>query len=168
MDFGAISIAKFCGRENFRKLRSETRCESHESSRAAACRRSAQLLGTSAGHEQAEHCQAAWISARSRAISNAKFCGREHFSKISVANRTQSHAPQHADARHGCYGPLRVVRRLRVTRRHGFRRVPARFRPRNFAAAKNFSKISVRNPLRIARNLTRRSMPTLGTVYRNL
>ena len=34
----------------------------------------------------------------------------------------QSHAPQHANARHSCWGPLRVVSKLRTTKRHGFRR----------------------------------------------
>ena len=120
--------------------------KSHAISRAAACRRSAQLLWTSKGkikkgRNQAAHPQAACILVRSHAISrNEKFCGRENFSKFSVENRTQSHAPQHADARHSCWGPLKVVRRLRVTRRHGFRRVSARFRTRNFAAAKKLRK----------------------------
>ena len=60
--------------------------ESHRIARAAACRRSAQLSGTSYGRKQAAHHLAAWISARSHAISNEKFRGREKFSKISVKN----------------------------------------------------------------------------------
>ena len=60
--------------------------ESHAISHAAACRRSAELLGTSEGREHAAHNRAAWISARSHAISNAKFCCREKFSKFSVRN----------------------------------------------------------------------------------
>ena len=68
----------------FRKFRSEIRCESHAISRPAACRRSAQLLGTSTRRKQAAQHRTARITARSRAISNAKFCGRENFSKICV------------------------------------------------------------------------------------
>ena len=78
------------------------------------------------------------------------------------AHLWQSHAPQHADARHGCWGPLRVVGKLRITERPGFRCVPKRFFERkifNFAAAKNFRKFRSE----IARILTCRSMPTLGT-----
>ena len=55
-------------------------------SRGAACRLSAQMLGISEGRERAAHHAATWISARSRVISNAKFRGREKFSKISVGN----------------------------------------------------------------------------------
>ena len=119
------------------------------------------MLGTSEGRGQAVHHRAARISARSHAISNAKFCGRENFSKISVANRTQSHAPQHADAPHSCstWIPFRAVRMLSITAQHGFRRDRTRFRTQNFAAA----KIILRKfRSQIARNLTRRSMPTLG------
>ena len=147
MDLGAISRDFECKilrpRNVFRKFRSEIRSESHTISRAAACRHSAQLLGTSEGREQAQHQQAAWISARSHANSNAKFRGRENFveslGRKSAQNRTQSHAPQHADARHSCWGPPRVVSKLRTTRRHTFRRdflteIFKRFsRPQNFA-----------------------------------
>ena len=87
---------------------------------------------------------------------------RENFGPKSVPNRTQSHAAQHAYARNRCciILPLRVVKKLRTTRRHGFRRDLARFRTQNF----EFSKIiSVRNQVRIARNLTRHSMLTLAT-----
>ena len=114
VDFGAISrdfgrIENFAAAKNFRNFRSEIRCESHEISRAAACQRSAQCLETFMHRGKAWRRRATRISARSRAIPNAKFCVREKFSKISV-----------------------------------------------------------RNPLRIARNLTRRSMPTLGTVFGDL
>ena len=107
--------------------RSHFRRISHAISRAAACGRSAQLLGTSEGRERAKHHHDAWILARAHArdpaISKAKFCdGRRNFSKISVEFRMQSHAPQHADARHSCWGPLRVVYKLRTTSRHGFLR----------------------------------------------
>ena len=114
----------------FRKFRSEIRRESHKISRAAAFRRSTQCPGTSTGRGEAVRHQAARISARSRAVSNANFCRREKFSKNFgpkfVLNRVQSHAPQHAEARQRCWGPLRVVARLRVTKRHGFRRDLAR------------------------------------------
>ena len=52
----------------FRKFRSEIRCKSHKISRAAACRRSAQCLGTSLARGKAAHRRAARISARSCAI----------------------------------------------------------------------------------------------------
>ena len=153
---------KFAAAKIFRKFRSEIDRKSHAISRAAACRRSAQCLGTSKGHGKAARHRAERISARSRRfrtqnfpaakffrkirseircnltrgsmptldtvlgdflgswqgctssagtdfgafspISNAKFSGREiffeKFGPKSAANRTQSHAPQHADARH--------------------------------------------------------------------
>ena len=77
-----ISTAKFCGREKFRKfraLRSEIRSKSHRISRGVACQRSAQMLGTSEGREEAANHQAAWISARSHAISNESFCAPRKF-----------------------------------------------------------------------------------------
>ena len=80
----------------------------------------------------------------------------------SAPNRIVSHAAQHANARNRCWGPLKVVRKLRTTRRHGFRRHLARFRTQNFAAAKHFRKFRS-DPPRIARNLTRHSMLTVAT-----
>ena len=112
--------------------------EPHAIARAAARGRSAQLLGTSEGRKQAAHMRAAWIRARSLAISNAKFRRRgEKLSKISVRNRAPSHVPHHADARNSCWRPLRVVRKLRTCERHGLGRDLARYRTQNFAAAKN-------------------------------
>ena len=70
--------------------------------------------------------------ARFRAKS---FAALKIFGPKSAPNRTKSHAAQHADARNRCWGPLRVVRKLRTTRRHGFRRDLARFRTQFFAAA---------------------------------
>ena len=99
------------------------------------------MLRTSKGRKEAAHNLAAWISARSHAIPDAKFLRPRKFSKISVRNRTQSHAPQHADTRHRCCGPLRVVSKLRTTWRHGFRRDLARFRTQNFCGRENFRKI---------------------------
>ena len=61
-----------------------------------------------------------------------------NFRKFRSEIRSKSHAPQHADARNRCCGPLGVVRKLRNTRRQGFRRDLARFRTKNFAAAKIF------------------------------
>ena len=91
MDFGAISsdfevrTQNFAAAKKIRKFRTEMRSEPHAISRSTACQRSAQLSGTSKGREQAAHHQAAWISARSHAISDAKF----EFSKISVRNRLE-------------------------------------------------------------------------------
>ena len=100
------------------------------------------MLGTSRaqtrGRQEAAHHQAAWISARSRTISNENFCGRDNFRKFRSEIRSKSHAPQHADARNRCWGPQRVVRKLRTTRRHAFLRDPARFRTKNVAAATIF------------------------------
>ena len=112
--------------------------ESHEISRAAACRRSAHLLVPSAGRKQAAHHQAAWISARSRAIPDAKFCGRENFSKISVDYRTKSHAPRRADALRSWSGPQKVVSKLCSTERNEFWCNLTRFRTQNFETAKFF------------------------------
>ena len=241
MEFGAISRDFECKllrpRNFFRKFRSEIRSESHAISRAAACRRSAQLLGTSEGRGQAVHHPAAWILARiltenfanfsrsqnfafeiardrakircapraaawprpievskqfaerrhaaareircdSERISDRNFrkvfaaakpCDRKsarshrnplcttcdsltdvprfvkcpksyavrgiwcdltrfrmrpriffrNFGRKAAPNRTQFHAPQHADARHSCWGPLKAVGKLCTTRRHG-------------------------------------------------
>ena len=57
-----------------------------------------------------------------------------------LRHRTQSHAPQHANARHSCRTPLRVVSKLRTTGRYGFGRDLTRFRTQNFAAARKFRK----------------------------
>ena len=138
MDFGAISRDLQRKILRPRKIFENVDRKSHAISRAAACRRSAQMLGTSKGRKQAVHHKAAWISARSHAIFNEKFCDRAKFSKISVGNRTQSHAPQHADARHRCCEPLRVVSQLGTARRHGIRRDHTRFQTQNFAAAEKF------------------------------
>ena len=51
----------------------------------------------------------------------------KNFVTKSARNRVQSHPLQHADARHTCWGPLRVVSMLRTTKRHGFRRDLTRF-----------------------------------------
>ena len=91
--------------------------ESHEISRAATCRRPTPCLGTSLARGEAVRRQAELISMRSHAISNARFCGRENFSKFSVENRTKSHAPQRADARHHVWGPLLLAVRLCVVKR---------------------------------------------------
>ena len=121
-------------------------------------------MGTSEGRCKAACRRAARISARSRAISDEKFCGREKFSKFSVEIAAKSAAARHADARHSAWGPLRLVARLRSTNRQGIRRDLARIRTKNFAAAKkiqNFRSRSRRNP-------PRHSMPTLRTVLGDL
>ena len=74
--------------KKIRKFWSEIRCESRAISPLLACRRSAQLLGTSEGRGEAARHQAARISARSRVISTAKFCGREK--KFSVRNSSEN------------------------------------------------------------------------------
>ena len=134
---------------------------------------------TSEDRKQAAHHKAEWISARSHAIPNAKFCGRENFSKFSLRNplrnsvriaRNLTRFTNDADARHSVWGPSCLAARLGAVGQHEFCRDFALFRTQNSAAAKNFSKISVRfgNPLRIARNITRRTMATLGTVFGDL
>ena len=67
----------------------------------------------------------------------------ENFGPKSTANRMQSHAPQHVDARHSVRGPLKIVPRTHVVGQHGFWRVLARLRTQKFAAA----KFSIRNLL---------------------
>ena len=165
MHFGAIS----CDIERKilrpRKIFEIFGRESHEISRAAACRRPTPCLGTSFARCEAGRRQAERILVRSHAILNAKlFCGREKFSKVSVENRTESHAPRRADARHCCWGPLSVVSKLSTAEWHGFRCDLTRFRTQNFAAAKNFRNFRPR----FAHNFTRRVVPTLHTVARDL
>ena len=131
-------MANVVAAENFRKFRLEIRRDSHQISRAASI--CGQL--TDRGRSVNRSARAARISARSRAISNAKILRSrkifENFGPKSAPNRAQSHAAQSADARHRCQGSPRVATRLRVTERHGFRRDVARFRTQNSAAAKNF------------------------------
>ena len=120
------------------------------------------MLETSEGRLEAVHHQAAWTwrdLTRFRTQNFAAAIFFENFGPILAPNRTKSHAPQHADARYTCWGPLKVVGKLCTIRRHGIWRDLTRFRTQNFAAA----KISVRNRLQIARNLTRHSMLTLAT-----
>ena len=90
-DLARFRTQNFAAAKIFRKFRSEIRSESRAISRAAACRRSAEWLGTCEGREQAGHHLAAWILARSHAISNAKFCGREIFRKFRSEIRSESH-----------------------------------------------------------------------------
>ena len=56
----------------------------------------------------------------------------ENFGQNFAENRTESHVPQHADARHSDWGPLRLVRRLQHAEKSGFRRdlEPKMLRPR--------------------------------------
>ena len=137
----AISDAKFCGREECSKISIENPKSHANFSRAAACRRSAQLLGTSKGRSSSCAPPSGMdFGAISRDFERKILRPTtifENFGSKSAENRTKSHAPQHADATHSVWEPLRVAARLRVTWRHGFRRVAARFRTRNFAAAKN-------------------------------
>ena len=62
----------------------------------------------------------------------------ENFGPKSAANRTKSHAPHHADARHSVRGPSCLAARLGVVGQSGFRRDLARSRTQHFAAAKIF------------------------------
>ena len=94
----AISNKIFAAANFFRNFRSEIRSESGAISRAAACRRSAQMLGTSEAREHAFHHKAALISARSRAISNEKCCGRETFGQFRSEIRSESRAISRAAA----------------------------------------------------------------------
>ena len=83
MGFGAISrdveCKPFAAAKIFRKIRSEIRSESHAISRAAACRRSAQLLGTSEVCQQAVHHPAAWVLARILTEIFANFSRPQNF-----------------------------------------------------------------------------------------
>ena len=56
----------------------------------AACRRLAMSLWTCWTRSKAGHRRAARILARSQAISDRKFCGRENFSKVSVRDAPQN------------------------------------------------------------------------------
>ena len=110
------------------------------------------------------------------AVPDAKFRGLhieiffETLSSLDLkfdSNCAQSHVPEHADARQSCWGPLRVVSKLRTTDRHGFRCDLARVRAQNFAALKIFRKFrpEIRFELRaISRaRACRRSAELLGT-----
>ena len=81
----------------------------------------------------------------------------EFSARVQIAGK--SAAPQHSDAPHKALGPLRLVTRLHTASRHGFRRHLARFRTKNFAAAKNFENFRSKS----RRNPPRHSMPTLRT-----
>ena len=139
----------FAAAKIFRKFRSEIRLESRTISRTAACRRSAQMSGTSKGRGKAARHRAARISARSRAISNAKFCGREiFFGKFGlkfVDNCIESHAAQYVSTQHSVWGPLRVVAGLQHMEHSGFRRdfEPRMLRPHKFF--ENFGPKSAEN-----------------------
>ena len=91
----------------------------------------------------------------------------ENFDPKCAANRTESHAPRRADARHSCRGPLTVVSKLRTTKRHAFWRDLMRFRTKNFAAAKTCR--TFRSEMRCTSHgisraaACRRSAPCLGT-----
>ena len=91
----------------------------------------------------------------------------ENFGQKFAANRTESHVPRHADARHSVWGPLRVVARLQHVWHSGFRCDLARFRSQNFATAKLFRKFRSeirRESHRISRAAAcRRSAQCLGT-----
>ena len=173
MDLGAISRdfdrkilrpRKFF--ENFGRKSAENRVQSHVPHHADA-RHSCwgPLIVVSKLCTTGRH---GFLRDLTRTISDEKFHGpgptRAKFSKFSVRNRTKSHAAQHADARNICWGPLRVVSKLRTTRRHEFLRDLTRFRMKNFAVAQKFRNFRSE----IARNLTWRSMLMLGTVVWDL
>ena len=86
IDFGTIS--RDFGRKILRPRKILKNCGPNRDKirHATACRRSALCMGTSVARYEAAHQQSAWISARSRAISDENFCGRAIFSKISVEN----------------------------------------------------------------------------------
>ena len=85
-DLMRFRAQNFAAAKNCRIFWSEIGSNSRAISRGAACRSSTRMLRTSEECKQAVHHRAVWISARSHAISNAKFRGREKFSKISVGN----------------------------------------------------------------------------------
>ena len=163
-DLARFRSKNFAAAKFFRKFRSETRREPHRISRAAARRRSAQCLGTSRGRGQAA---ARGATADFGAISNANGCGRGNFSKIRSQIRREWHRITHAA---WCYGQLtnrgEVLTRVERGSTWGTADF-ARFRSKNFAAAKNFRKFrsEIRcEPTRISRAAARpSSLQLLGT-----
>ena len=102
------------------------------------------------------------------AISDGNFCGREFFSKISVGN-SRKIARNLALRSMPTLGTVAGdLIRSQCSSGTDFGAVSRRFRPQNIAAAEKISKFSVRNPLEITRNRTRRSMPTLATMLWDL
>ena len=69
----------------------------------------------------------------------------ENFGQNFAENRTESHVPQHADARHSDWGPLRLVGRLQHAEESGFRRdlEPKMLWPRKIL--KNFGQKFTKN-----------------------
>ena len=68
----------------------------------------------------------------------------ENFGQNFAENRTESHVPRHADARHSDWGPLRLVGRLQHAEKSGFRRAlkPKMLWPRKIREnfGQNFAK----------------------------
>ena len=122
--------------ENSRKFRSEFRQKSHQISRAALCCGQLTNRGRSALTAAARQER---NLARSRAISIAKFRGRdfffENFGQNFAENRTESHVPQHADARHSV---LETSEARGQAAARGEERISARSRTQNVVAAENF------------------------------
>ena len=109
------AAAKFCVRNRVRSRRNPRR------------RVVRSLLTTRRGPRQLLRASACCGTSNSVRVA-AQIFEKFNFGRKSAANRTQSHVPQHADARDSCWGPLRVVSKLRTTWRHGFRRDLTRFR----------------------------------------
>ena len=179
-----FAVSKFCVRnrlrsKNFaaakikflRKFRSEIHRKSHEISRAAACRRTAQCLETSKARGRAVRRQSQGIWARSCADSDAKFCTREELLKISIEN-PKSHAIISRAA--ACRRSAQLLGTSEGRKRAAHYQaacISARSQAianAKFCGREIFSKFSVRNPFRIAQNLTRHSMPTLRTAVQDL
>ena len=152
-DLARFRSKNFAAAKNFRKFRSETRREPHRISRAAARRRSAQCSGTSRGRGQAE---ARGATADFGAISNANGCGRGNFSKFRSQIRREWHRITHAA---WCYGQLtnhgEVLTRVERGSTWGAADFGA-ISNAKFCGRGIFSQVSIRNPPRMAPNLTRR------------
>ena len=101
------------------------------------------------------------ILARSHAIPNEKFCGREIFSKISVRNplRIARNLTRRTMPTLGTvFGDLHASRQgVASSGKAHFGEISRDDPNAKFCGRENFSKISVRNPLRTARNFTRRT-----------
>ena len=118
---------------------------------------------------EAGHRRLARISARSHTISDRNFCGREFFFEIfgprRAKNGVQTRTPRHARARQRPWGPVCIAARRDIVHQHGYRRDLTvnlmRSRTENFAAAKIFSKFSVRIAAENSRNPSRRGMSML-------
>ena len=118
-----ISDEKFCGSERkFGNFRSETRWKTRQNSQAASCRCSADLVRTRWSAVEVGRRPAGLISARSRTISDEKFCSRPEKSRKFTVRNAFENATKPAGRvvpvlGRPCAGPVLVLRRSAVVRR---------------------------------------------------